>query len=81
MTKEQEIYRNMKASRKIYKAYGKYGIRFSALYCAIKEAGYNNDTIIRKIIQKMENNGYIRKSKGINGQENFAKYIILKWVN
>lgn len=79
MTKAQEIYRNMKKRGRIYKAYGKWGINFSSLYVSIKEAGYTEDDIIRKIIHNMEDKGYIRTSHSKVNQG--LKYIIEKWEN
>ena len=58
MTKEQEIYKNMKASHGIVKSHGKWVIRYSALYVAIKNAGYSDEQI-RKIIHLMLDEGYI----------------------
>ena len=83
MTKEQEIYKNMKKRGRIYKSHGKYGIRYAALYCSIKEAGFMTDEIIWKIIDRMENKGYIRQSRDINGRTcgHLGNYIIEKWVN
>jgi hypothetical protein len=83
MSKEQEIYKNMKRKGRLYKAYGKYGIRYPALYCSIKEAGYNEEQI-HQIILNMIAKGYIRKVKNVNGRvlEGLASnYIIEKWVN
>ena len=86
MTKEQEIYKNMK-KRGIYKAYGKYGITYPNLYCAIKDAGYDNHKTIDTIINNMENKGYIRRSydgtRNCDPHKAFTtgRYIILKWEN
>lgn len=83
MTKEQEIYRNMKRRGRIYKAYGKWGIKYEGLYKAIEEAGYTDYKTIWKIIHRMEDKGYIRGSKDVCGRnyELNSRYIILKWVN
>lgn len=83
MTKEQEIYKNMKKKGRIFKKYGKYGIGYAHLYCSIKEAGFPEDETIWKIIKGMENKGYIRQSRDVNGRTHghFGTYIIEKWVN
>lgn len=81
MTKEQMIYKNMKRKGNLYKSHGKYGITFSSLYCAIKDAGYDDDKTIRTIIDRMEDKGYIRKSRDISGKTTTGKYVIEKWVN
>ena len=74
---EKEIYRNMKKRGRIWKSHGKWVIRYSALFCAIKETIYFNDyDTINKIIHNMIKRNYIRMSR--NGSGN---YIILKWVN
>ena len=78
MTKEQEIYRNMKKKGRIYKAYGKWGIGYASLYVSIKEAGYEDDAV-NQIIQGMKNKEYIRESKSRTNKG--LKYIIEKWVN
>lgn len=83
MTKEQEIYKNMKKRGRLYKFKGKYGIRYSALYCAIKEAGYTDEQI-NTIIQRMIDKGYLRKSKDAWGRECEGlgfNFIIEKWEN
>lgn len=83
MSKEQEIYKNMKRKGRLYKAYGKYGIRYPALYCSIKEAGFNEEQI-HQIILNMIAKGYIRKSKDVNGRTwegDGGNYIIEKWIN
>ena len=81
MTKEQMIYKNMRRKGNLYKSHGKYGITFLNLYCAIKDAGYDDYKTIRTIIDRMENKGYIRKSRDISGKTTTGKYIIVKWVN
>lgn len=81
MTKEQEIYKNMKMNHHIWKSHGKYGINFESLYCAIKDAGYDDDKTIRTIIHRMVDKGYIRMSKSIGKNQYTGKYIIEKWVN
>jgi hypothetical protein len=79
MSKEQEIYKNMKKKGRIYKAYGKWGIDYASLYCSIKEAGYDSDAVIWRIINGMMNKGYIRLSK--NRVNRGLKYVVEKWVN
>ena len=83
MTKEQEIYRNMKKRGRIFKKHGKYGIGYAPLYCSIKEAGFHEDEIIWEIIKRMESKGYIRQSRDVNGRikGHLGNYIIEKWVN
>lgn len=81
MTKEQMIYKNMRRRGNLYKSHGRYGIAFSSLYCAIKDAGYDDDATIRTIIRKMEDKGYIRKSRDVSGKTTTGRYIIEKWVN
>lgn len=82
MTKEKQIFDNMRHQHGIRKFHGKWVIRYSSLYCAIKEAGYTSDEAIRQIINGMVKQGYIRKSRNVNGKEQaFGNYIIEKWVN
>lgn len=83
MTKEQEIYKNMKKRGRIYKSHGKWGIGYAPLYCSIKEAGFKDDKEIWQIIKGMEKKGYIRQSKDANGRTygHLGNYIIEKWVN
>ena len=78
MTKEQQIYKNMK-SRGIVKAHGKWIISYNRLYCAIVDAGYKDYDTIRKIIDGMVANGYIRKPH--SGNYISGNYVIEKWVN
>lgn len=82
MTKEQEIYKNMKASHGIVKSHGKWVIRYPALYMAIKKAGYSDEQI-RKIIDRMCDKGYIHRIKWADGKERGAGagLVIDKWVN
>ena len=79
MTKEQQIYKNMKLSHRIYKSrYSKYFIiPYSALYCAISDAGYREYATIHTVINNMVKGGYIAQCK--NGVS--LAYRILKWVN
>ena len=87
MTKEQEIYKNMKRKGYIYKSHGKWGISYSKLYHAIADAGYNDYKTINTIIDRMERKGYIRRSYDgtptCDPHKAFTtgRYIILKWVN
>lgn len=89
MTKEKQIYQNMKHNHRIFKSHGKYGIKYSGLYMAIKEAGYNDRDVINKIIDNMISSGYIRPSKDVWGRtctdqglsHHLGNYIILKWEN
>jgi hypothetical protein len=83
MTKEQEIYRNMKKRGRIFRAHGKYGIGYAHLYCSIKEAGYPDDATIWQIIDGMERRGYIRQSVKPNGKTagHCGNYVIEKWIN
>jgi predicted transcriptional regulator len=81
MTKEQEIYKNMKMNHRIWKSHGKYGINFENLYCAIRDAGYDDYNTICTIIDRMVDKGYIRMSRSIGRAKNTGKYIIEKWVN
>lgn len=83
MTKEQEIYKNMRKRGRIFKAYGKYGIGYANLYCSIKEAGYTEEATIWKIIDGMERRGYIRQGRKSNGKTvgHCGNYIIEKWIN
>lgn len=83
MSKEQEIFQNMRHQHGIRKCNGKWVIRYSSLYCAIKEAGYKDDETIWKIMEGMERNGYIRQSRNVNGKTygHLGNYIITKWVN
>ena len=83
MSKEQEIYKNMKKRGRLYKFKGKFIINYPALYCAIKEAGYNEEQITL-IIKRMIEKGYIRKSKDVWGRTSEGlgfSFIIEKWVN
>lgn len=79
MTKEQLIFKNMKKHGRIYKSHGKFGIGYSALYVSIKEAGYENEATIKKIIDAMINGGYLRYSRAKANKG--LKFIIEKWVN
>ena len=80
MTKEQEIYKNMKKRGRIYKKRnGKYGIDYPSLFVAIKEAGYDDDEMIEKIIKNMIDKGYLSKSH--DGYNKGLRYVIEKWVN
>lgn len=84
MTQEQLIYKNMKRKGNIWKSHGKFGISYSALYCAIKDAGYEDRETVQRIIKRMVNKGYIRHSKDVYGRSDWAwngNYIIEKWVN
>lgn len=85
MTKEQEIFQNMKKRGRIHKAYGKWVIKYPALYVSIKEAGYAEDEQIWGIIDNMIKAGYIRRSLDINGKPCILKhggnYIITRWAN
>jgi hypothetical protein len=81
MTKEQEIYKHMRHRGRIFKSHGKWGIRYSALYCAIKDAGYSDDNTIHAIIDNMVNKGYIRKTYNTKDFKYMGNFIILKWVN
>ena len=81
MTKEQEIYKNMRKRGRIYKFNGKYGINTAQLFGAIQEAGYADRNTVYQIIDKMEEKGYIRKSLMPNGKPKMGRYIIQKWVN
>ena len=75
MTKEQEIYKNMKS--RIFKAYGKFCIKKSFLLLSIKEAKYNDETAL-EILKRMETKGYIRLS---NSRYNKGlTYIIERWI-
>lgn len=83
MSKEQEIFKNMRKRGRLYKSHGKWTIGYAHLYCAIKEVGYRDDKTIHKIIEGMEDKGYIRQSKDVNGRTwgHMGHYIITKWVN
>lgn len=81
MTKEKQIFDNMRHQHGICKSHGKWVIRYSALYCAIKEAGYTSDEVIWKIIDGMIKQGYLRKARNVNGKTTTGNYIIEKWVN
>lgn len=78
MTKEQEIYKNMK--RNLYKSHGKWTIGIAKLYKAIWDAGYNKAQS-EIIIKGMETKGYIRRTKNVNGKPTCGHYVIEKWVN
>ena len=88
MTKEQQIYKNMKRPGHIKKAYGKWCISYSKLIKAIIDTGYSRDTA-DKIIENMLARGYIRESRNINGKtateqglkHSLSGYIITKWIN
>lgn len=81
MTKEQEIYQNMR--HRVRKYRGKWCIGYAGLYCAIKEAGFTEDETIWKIMDNMVAKGYLRYSKDRNRRTHghFSNYIILKWAN
>ena len=88
MTKEQQIFQNMKRRGRIYKAHGKWCISYAKLVNAIIEAGYDRDTADR-IIENMLAKNYIRQCKNVNGRtatdqgmsHRLGNYVILKWVN
>lgn len=82
MTKEQEIYKNMRRRGNIKKCYGQWCISYAALYCAIKDAGYKDDHTIWAIMENMLAAGWIRKSKDSWGRESEGlghRFIIVKW--
>lgn len=90
MTKEQEIFKNMKKRGRIYKAYGKFGISYINLWKSIIEAGYDKEQT-EQIIRNMIKKGLIRYSKDCWGRtpddkkgggcHYKGKYIIEKWIN
>lgn len=87
--KRKEIYTNMKKRGRIFRAHSKWGISYAHLYVSIQEAGYMDYDTIRKIMDGMINEGYIRPAKdvwgrtcGRNGNASCSgNYIIEKWVN
>ena len=85
MTKEQEIYRNMKAIAKrrhtMGKSHGRWWVSYPTLHDAIKDAGFADDKTIAAIIDRMEEKGYIHAARTANGHKNPGTYIIDKWAN
>lgn len=87
MSKEQEIYRNMKKRGRIYKTHGKWKINYPSLLCSIEEAGYTQDES-NMIIEKMLRKGYIRQVRDAYGRTDSSKgmshhlsgYIIERWA-
>ena len=85
MTKEQEIYKNMREIAKrrhtLKKSHGKWWVSYPTLLNAIEEAGYNenqSNTIIDRMIAK----GYIHICRDINGHEFIGRGLIIdKWIN
>lgn len=88
MSKEQEIYRNMKKRGRIYKTHGKWKINYPSLLCSIEEAGYTQDES-NMIIEAMLRKGYIRQVRDAYGRTDADKgmshhlsgYIIERWEN
>lgn len=85
MTREQLIYKEIRG--RAYNTRGKWGISYSGLFCAIRDAGYSAEDA-DKIIDNMLAAGYIRQSRRANGKtateqglsHHMGKYIILKWL-
>lgn len=89
MTKEQEIYKNMRKKGRIMKSHNKWVIRASKLMLAISEAGYEDIVTQKQIIQGMIDKGYLRESKDVWGRTArdqgltflMGNFIIEKWVD
>lgn len=85
MTKEQEIFKNMKEIGRrrhtLRKSHGKWWVSSPTLASAIEEAGFTEKQAWT-IIDRMEAKGYIHQRRDINGHKVFGGgYIIDKWVN
>ena len=93
MTKEQEIYKNMKEigrrAHTLKKCHGRWWVSYTTLVDAIRAAGYAEEQI-SPIISRMEEKGYIhtmRPVKHIPGKTatgeraRYAGFIIDRWAN
>jgi len=85
MTKEQEIFKNMKEIGRrrhtLKKSHGRWWVSHPTLVDAIEQSGFKEAQAI-VIISRMEAKGYVHTRKDVNGRAVMGGgYVIDKWEN